>query len=413
MITQLISAFIRLEPFIIRSNIKKSKIIREVIIQKLHISLNTYFSEDTYIDNLHIAINAVCKVLDETETDETEKLNKAISILENDTAINDLIVDYYLAISYSYSQAKILKAYKSAFIIDKEEGFYNRALKNKPEVKKLEKVDFNKKIKSIKKEKIKLQEKIKNDLREKVTNEKFASIAPIKINSTHITLLISTFSTLFLISGYYFNNQVLKSLGVNSDYFFTVQDYISTSINLILLPLFYTLVMFVLIVFRVDEDIYKNIESEQLGIKNKIKNSINTYIILIILILSNIINILTILGGDEAKSNIFYFNIAIAGIFILNKIQWRYFENPLTIYMFTMTFLFYYVNINIMIDDKIENYKSVGYKSNYKVSFKDKEISTKNIEFMRVNSNYVFMINKKNNKVEIYPRLSISKIDVN
>lgn len=411
MITQLISAFIRLEPFIIRSNIKKSKIIREVIIQKLHISLNTYFSEDTYIDNLHIAINAVCKVLD--ETDETEKLNKAISILENDTAINDLIVDYYLAISYSYSQAKILKAYKSAFIIDKEEGFYNRALKNKPEVKKLEKVDFNKKIKSIKKEKIKLQEKIKNDLREKVTNEKFASIAPIKINSTHITLLISTFSTLFLISGYYFNNQVLKSLGVNSDYFFTVQDYISTSINLILLPLFYTLVMFVLIVFRVDEDIYKNIESEQLGIKNKIKNSINTYIILIILILSNIINILTILGGDEAKSNIFYFNIAIAGIFILNKIQWRYFENPLTIYMFTMTFLFYYVNINIMIDDKIENYKSVGYKSNYKVSFKDKEISTKNIEFMRVNSNYVFMINKKNNKVEIYPRLSISKIDVN
>lgn len=413
MITQLISAFIRLEPFIIRSNIKKSKIIREVIIKKLHISLNTYFSEDTYIDNLHIAINAVCKVLDETETDETEKLNKAISILENDTAINDLIVDYYLAISYSYSQAKILKAYKSAFIIDKEEGFYNRALKNKPEVKKLEKVDFNKKIKSIKKEKIKLQEKLKNDLREKVTNEKFASIAPIKINSTHITLLISTFSTLFLISGYYFNNQVLKSLGVNSDYFFTVQDYISTSINLILLPLFYTLVMFVLIVFRVDEDIYKNIESEQLGIKNKIKNSINTYIILIILILSNIINILTILGGDEAQSNIFYFNIAIAGIFILNKVQWRYFENPLTIYMFTMAFLFYYVNINIVIDDKIENYKSVGYKSNYKVSFKDKEISTKNIEFMRVNSNYVFMINKKNNKVEIYPRLSISKIDVN
>lgn len=413
MITQLISAFIRLEPFIIRSNIKKSQIIREVIIQKLHISLNTYFSEDTYIDNLHIAIDAVCKILDETEINETEKLNKAISILENDTAINDLIVDYYLAISYSYSQAKILKAYKSEFIIDKEEGFYNRALKHKPEVEKLEKVDFNKKIKSIKKEKIKLQEKMKNDLREKVTNEKFASIAPIKINSTHITLLISTFSTLFLISGYYFNNQVLKSLGVNSNDFFTVQDYISTSINLILLPILYTLVMFVLIVFRVNEDIYKNIESEKLGIKNKIKNSINIYIMLIILILLNIFNILTILGGDEAQSNIFYSNISIAGIFLLNKVQWRYFENPLTIYMLTMTFLFYYVNINIMIDNEIENYKSLSYKSNYHVSFKDKEISTKNIEFMRVNSNYVFMINKKNNKIEVYPRLSISKIDVN
>lgn len=413
MITQLISAFIRLEPLIIRSNIKKSQIIREVIIQKLHISLNTYFSEDTYIDNLHITIEAVCKILDGTETDDTEKLNKAISILENDTAINDLIVDYYLAISYSYSQAKILKAYKLASIIDKEEGFYNRALKHKPEVKKLEKVDFNKKIKLIKKEKIKLQEKIKNDLREKVTNEKFASIAPIKINSTHITLLISIFSTLFLISGYYFNYQVLKSLGVNSDDFFTVQDYISTSINLILLPLSYTLIMFVLITFRVSENIYKNIESEKLGLKNEKSNNVKIFITLIILFLSNVINVISILNGGNPSNMIFYLNVSIAGILILNIIQWRYFENPLTIYMFTMTFLFYYVNINVMIDDKIENYKSVGYKSNYKVSFKDKKISTKNIEFMRVNSNYVFMINKKNNKVEIYPKLSISKIDIN
>lgn len=360
MITQLISAFIRLEPLIIRSNIKKSQIIREMIIQKLHISLNTYFSEDTYIDNLHIAIDSVCKILDETETDKTEKLNKAISILENDTAINDLIVDYYLAISYSYSQ-----------------------------------------------------EKIKNDLREKVINEKFASIAPIKINSTHITLLISTFSTLFIISGYYFNYQVLKSLGVNSDDFFTVQDYISTSINLILLPLSYTLIMFVLIAFRVGENTYKNIESEKLGLKNKESNNVKIFITLIILILSNVINVISILNGGNPSNIIFYLNVSIAGILILNIIQWRYFENPLTIYMFTMTFLFYYVNINVMIDDKIEDYKSVGYKSNYKVSFNDKKISTKNIEFMRVNSNYVFMINKKNNKVEIYPKLSISKIDIN
>lgn len=394
-----------------KSNIKKSHNIRDVIVQKLHISLINYYNEDTHNDNLKIAVDAVHKTLYDSKVEYTEKLKKAILILENDTEINDLLVDYYLALSYSYAQAKTLKKYEIASIFEKEEEFFEKALKLKPDLKKLEKVDFNKKIKLIKKEKNKLQQKIKIDLKEKVTKEKLALITPIKINSTHITLLISIFSTIFLISGYYFNYQVLHSLGVNSDDFFTIQDYISTSISLILYPLFYTLLMFILIVFRIDEKLNKDIESKELGVIGE--DNIPIYTMLFIITLMNIINIISILNEGNPSNIIFYLNVVFAAVFILNKVQWKYFENPLIIYVFSMIFLFYFVNISIVIDNKIENYKSADYKSNYKVSFKDKEISTRNIEFMNVNSNYIFMINKKNNKVEVYPRLSISKINVN
>ena len=394
-----------------KSNIKKSHNIRDVIVQKLHISLINYYNEDTHNDNLKIAVDAVHKTLYDSKVEYTEKLKKAILILENDTEINDLLVDYYLALSYSYAQAKTLKKYEIASIFEKEEEFFEKALKLKPDLKKLEKVDFNKKIKLIKKEKNKLQQKIKIDLKEKVTKEKLALITPIKINSTHITLLISIFSTIFLISGYYFNYQVLHSLGVNSDDFFTIQDYISTSISLILYPLFYTLLMFILIVFRIDEKLNKDIESKELGVIGE--DNIPIYTMLFIITLMNIINIISILNEGNPSNIIFYLNVVFAAVFILNKVQWKYFENPLIIYVFSMIFLFYFVNISIVIDNKIESYKSADYKSNYKVSFKDKEISTRNIEFMNVNSNYIFMINKKNNKVEVYPRLSISKINVN
>lgn len=404
-----LKSMFKLEKLVIEKNIKKANVIRKVIIQKLQIYLNDNYSEDTFNENLKVAMDAVSKTLYEEEIEETEKTLKAISILENE--IENFITDYYLAMSYSYSQAKISNVFKLSQNKDIEEDFYNKALNYNAQVKKFDDKSFKDKIKSVNKEEKKLRKRIKNDLKEKVRNAKFTLISPISISSTHITMILSMFSTLFLISGYYFNYQILKSFDINSDDFYTVQDYISTSISLIFMPFLYTAFYLLLSLLRINDDIYKEIEGEELGLKTKVVN-IPLTVILIFLIL-NIINLVSIYNGGEGSDKTFYLNILIGGVLILNKLPWNYFEKPTASFLFTTMVFSYFVHFNIKIDDKVKNYKSIDYKSDYTISFKDKRISTKDVEFMRVNSNYVFLINKKTNKAEIYPRLSINKIEVN
>lgn len=412
---KLLNALLKLECWVIKYTNKKSNFFRKVIIDKAQIITNELYPENTFGDNIDISIGAVHNLVLKKEINNNDKhideIKNVIIKLKENTEINSLIVDYFLAQSYAFSLGKISKAVKFTTAQEYEQEYYSKALEFDPNAKKYNESIFKKKLKEVKKYQQVLISDLKLVLKEKVEAEKKAIIDPIELSVAHITLFASLFSSLFIVSGYYYNHQVYQYFGVNSDDFYVISDYLSTSVSLILTPLFWSLIMTVAYMFGANRGVGLLLKNKQLGIKTESKPP---YTIALFIILLNVLHIYALLiqrqGLEGASSKIMLLNYVVVGLYFLDKLPWQYFKNPVKVLFGLVAILGFSLNIHKLTQAQIELHDTGDYKPAYIVEFSKKELSDKPFEFINLNSNYVFMKNMNTNKLEIYPKTLVVKI---
>lgn len=410
-----INLLFKLEYWLIKYTNKKSNFFRKVVIDKSQLIAAELFPENTVGENIDISIPAVHKIIFNKEINKDDEHHDNILILagklnENKEVAN-LISDYFLAQSYAYSLGKLSKAAKFTTAQEYEDEYYIKAQGFNPEAEKFTDKSYKIKTKSLKKYHKKILIELKNIFDEKIAIEKEKIIEPIVINTSDITLFFSLFSTLFVVSGYFYNHQVFQYFGVNSDSFFSISDYLSTSVSLVLTPLIWSLVSTVIYVLGANRGLGTLLSNRQLGIKPKDKPP---YAIALSLITLNVFNINALITGqegvDKASSMVMFLNCLVVGYYFIEKIPFHYFKNPFKVILGLVVLLGFSVNLNKLTSDKIELYQLDNYQPVYTAEFTQKEISERGLEFISINSNYIFMRNKQTLKMEIYPKTFVVKL---
>lgn len=410
-----IKLLFKLEYWLIKYTNNKSNFFRKVVIDKSQLIAAELFPDNTVGENRDTSVPAVHKIIFNKEINKDDEHHDNILILvdklNKNKEVTNLISDYFLAQSYAFSLGKLSKAAKLTTAQEYEDEYFIKAKGFNPEAERFTDKSYKVKTKSLKKYHKKILIELKEIFDKKIAIEKEKIIEPIVISTSDITLFFSLFSTLFVVSGYFYNHQIFQYFGVNSDSFFSISDYLSTSVSLVLTPLIWSLVSTVIYVLGANRGLGTLLTNRQLGIKPKEKPP---YGIAFTLITLNTLNVNALITGqegvDKASSMVMFLNCLVVGFYYLEKMPFHYFKNPFKVILGFVVLLGFSFNLNKLTSDAIELYQLDTYQPAYTAEFTKKEISERSLEFISINSNYIFMRNKQTLKMEIYPKTFVEKL---
>jgi hypothetical protein len=403
-------ALYKIELWIIKSLLNKSQVFMSVAISYARIIASRDFESNTVIENIDIAIAAVCKLANvETIAFEREvnfeQVETILLKLNSDKDIMNLLAEYNLARSHAYTRVSLTdtKQYVDEYI--------SKAKLFNPDIEPFNPKSFDERLKLVKSKQKHLQKQLNQILDNKIAKEKEGDVGEISLNSIDVAILFSLFSSLFLISGYYYNYSLLKEFNVNSDHFYVVSDYISTSISLIITILFWTGILIVSFILGASDRLDKIIRENQLNKKVKDKPLIALPLFIISM---NIINLFSMLEGRfERVDTIMALNVLVVSFYLIEKMPFHYFKHPIKIYGSILVCLGFIWNLNVKVNEEIQNITSDDYQPKYLVKFNDEMVEGMPLEFIALNSNYLIMRNTDSKSIEIYPKSYIKKLTPN
>jgi hypothetical protein len=406
----LIKTLYKIEIWIIKRLLNKCHVFIYVAISHARIIASHLFESNTVGENIDIAIAAVYK-LSNIETSALkgeinfEQVEALVLKLNSDKDVMNLLAEYNLATSYAYARASLTdtKHYVDEYI--------SKAKVFSADVEPFSPKSFNERLKLVKSKKKYLQKQLNQILNNKIAKEKQGDIGEISLNSADIAIFFSLFSSLFVISGYYYNYSLLKEFNVNSDHFYVVSDYISTSISLIITILFWTGLFIVSFILGASDRLDKIIRENQLNKKVKDKPLIALPLFIISM---NIINLFSMLEGRfERVDTIMALNVLVVSFYLIEKMPFHYFKHPIKIYGSILVCLGFIWNLNVKVNEEIQNITSDDYQPKYLVKFNDEMVEGMPLEFIALNSNYLIMRNTDSKSIEIYPKSYIKKLTPN
>ena len=406
----IIRAAYKVELWLVKHLLNKSHVFRYVAISHARIIASDIFEDNTMNENIDVAIAAIYK-LSNIETSDTEdkvsleQVEELISKLKNNNDVQNLLAEYHLAKSYAFSCLSLTDNKK---YIEEE---VTEAKQLKPEVEPFDHKSFKKRFKEVKAERKLLQKNLTVILENKIAKEKEENIEQISFQPTDIALLFSLFSTLFLISGYYYNHSLLKEFNINSDDFYLLSDYISTSISLILTPLLWTGVFLISFLFGANSRISNRIKERQLNIEI---NDKPPFTLPLTIILMNVVNITLVLKGyTEVGNSMLALNGLIVSLYFVEKIPFHYFKSPIKAFGTLLVIIGFTWNLNSKVSTEIDKITSSDYQPKYFAKFNNKKIKQDSLEFLGLNSNYIIMRNIDSKHIEIYPKTYLVQLTPN
>jgi hypothetical protein len=403
-------ALYKIELWIIKSLLNKSQVFMSVAISYARIIASRDFESNTVIENIDIAIAAVCKLANvETIAFEREvnfeQVETILLKLNSDKDIMNLLAEYNLARSHAYTRVSLTdtKQYVDEYI--------SKAKLFNPDIEPFNPKSFDERLKLVKSKQKHLQKQLNQILDNKIAKEKEGDVGEISLNSIDLAILFSLFSSLFLISGYYYNYSLLKEFNVNSDHFYVVSDYISTSVSLIITPLFWTGIFIVSFILGASTGLDNKIRRKQLNIKVNDKDPIA---IPLSIILINIVHLLSMLKGVFLLNDtIIAINVLVVSLYSIEKIPFHYFKHPIKVYCSVLVCIGFIWNLNTNVNREIRRITSDDYQPKYLVKFNEKMVKAESLEFIALNSNYLIMRNTDSRSIEIYPKSYINKLTPN
>jgi hypothetical protein len=405
-----INAANKIQLWIIKRLINKSNVFKFTAVAHAQIIASSIFENNTTNENLNIVVSALYKLLNiealslEGEVN-SEQVEELILNLKNNKDVLNLLAEYNLAKAYAFT--KIFLTDTNQFI---DEYIANAKLFN-ADIEPFNHQSFNKRLKEVKTERKNLQKKLKQTLNNTIAKKKEDKIGQISLKSSDIVILFSLFSSLFLISGYYYNHSLLKEFNVNSDHFYLISDYISTSVSLIITPLLWTGIFIISFLIGVNDSLGNRIKEKQLNIKIDDKPPIALPLFIILI---NIMNLFSIWEGRfESNNTVLAINALVVSLYFIVKIPFHYFKNPIKVFICILVFMGFIWNLNAKVNREIQKITSDGYQSKYIVTFNEKMIKNESLEFITLNSNYLIMRNTDSKSIEIYPKSYIKKLTPN
>jgi hypothetical protein len=369
--------------------------IDSIMLYRISIILSEEFSDKKFLEINELSINLFFHIIN------GEKLSERLFEIK-EKILKDSLFNKFLSIRY------LLFAYRSENIGYEKgiEKYFEEAKIRDNTVVKLNKNSFDILEKNIKKTKKELKKEKQLLIEEKIEKKKREEIKPIKISTEGINFILKICSLFFIVGGFLYTYFLLSYFNINVALYYGISDYIAGSIDVLFNIFVLLVVLSIVMIFQFDKMIKKKIYNEELNIENKLSDKVEYFAItffLILLVVSYIIK-------KEVNIFILIILLVILLYFILSKIKlFNYLENPTYLLLFIIGLTMFSSQLAFKIDRDIKSI--LKGKNTITINLKDKYVGFEDLNFITMNSNYIFLWDKKENKSIVLPLSTISNLN--
>ncbi len=378
------------------NKISKLKSDVDLIIQyRISILVLAKFSDKKLLEINELSMNLYFHIMN------NEELLESLSDMKEEV-LEDNLFNKYLSIRYQ------LLAYFSENIGYEKgiEKYLEEAKIRDSSIVKLNKNSFDILEKDIKKTKKELKKEKQLLIEEKIEKKKKEEIKPIKISTGGINFILKICSLFFIVGGFLYTYFLLSYFNINVALYYSISDYIAGSIDVLFNIFIILIVLSIIMIFQFDKMVKRKIYNEELNIKNRTTDKLEYFTIIFSLILLAIGYIIK----KEVNIYMLIFLLVILLPFLLSKIKlFNYLENPISIYLSIIGLIMFSSQLALKIDGDIKNVLK-GEKI-ININLKDKYEGFEDLNFITMNSNYIFLWDKKEKKSIVLPLSTISNLN--
>ncbi len=380
----------------IENKILKLKTDIDLIIQfRISIIVIESFSDKKILQINELSMNLFFHIMN------NEELSESLSAMK-EKILKDSIINKFLSIRH------LLFAYLSENIGYEKgiEKYLEEAKKRDNTVVKLNKDSFNILEKDIKKTKKELKKEKQLLIEEKIEKKKKEEIKPIKISTEGINFILKICSLFFIVGGFLYTYFLLGYFNINVALYYSISDYIAGSIDVLFNIFVLLIVLSIGMIFQFDKMIKRQIYNKELDIENRKSDKLEYFTITLCLILL----VISYIVKKEVNIHILIIFLMVSLFLILSKIKlFNYLENPTSLLLFIIGLIMFSSQLALKINGDIINVLE-GEKT-ININLKDKYEGFENLNFITMNSNYIFLWDKKENKSIVLPLSIISNLN--
>lgn len=409
MIRSVLSKFsLQLFTYKLRQILQVRTEIRTNLFRRLYLDTCETFPENTLSENGDIASTVTQAVLG------LDNLNlvvdeASVEIVRQQTSnnnwINQNIADYHWVTAYYFSFNNSYSLHSERV----EEAMF-KAKGALVTVDNLNDSSFSKLGKSVKKEKKLLRKRISVSNKLKIERKKLEIISPIKITASHLSVSLTLISTLFLISGFVYTKTFFYWFGINVGDFYSAQDYLSSSIDVISSTAFSALIGLLSLFYGLSRALNDELYDGQFDVQEKRRD----YFWPIILVTSSLGLAVSVYTTGRWPS-IFVFPIIFASLmYTYFRIPiWKFVENKATVGTACLVIAIFVMHLGFKIKDNVENVLLDEYEPIYSIELQSKYERYSKMSYLTSNSNFVFLVDIKTKKVVVLPKNSVTSFEIN
>lgn len=369
--------------------------IDNIMLHRVNIMLLEDFSDKKILEINKLSINIYFHIINDEEF--SESLFEIKEKILKDSFFNKFLSLRYLLLAY-YSE---LLGYDKGI-----EKYLDEAKRINSNIVQLNKKTFYVLEKDIKKTKKELRKEKQLLIEEKIEKKKKEEIKPIRISTEGINFLLKICSLFFIVGGFLYTYFLLGYFNINVALYYSISDYIAGSIDVLFNIFVLLIVLSIFMIFQFDDMIRRQIYNKELNIENKLSDKVEYFAItffLILLVISYIIK-------KEVNIFILIILLVILLYFILSKIKlFNYLENPTSLLLFIIGLTMFSSQLAFKIDRDIESI--LKGKNTITINLKDKYVGFEDLSFITMNSNYMFLWDKKEKKSIVLPLSTISNLN--
>ncbi|ELK8501261.1 hypothetical protein RV040_004843 [Vibrio alginolyticus] len=367
------------------------------------------FPDSRLIENEDLAIKAIEEIMDTDSRCNLSVDEAKLIVLKEKYALNECanecMANYYKVTAYYY-----FSCFDGAGADEEIKTALTNANKFTSGAQLPTKAEFQKIKKEAKQKNRQLRKEVMANNKRRIEQEKVKILHPIRITSTQFSVALTLISTLFFISGFLYTKVFFHWFDINVGDFYTVQDYVSSSIDVISTTAMSALTGLLSVGYGVIHGFNNVLWEGQFDTKEKKKD----YILPLAVFTSLLLVVLFIYETGTFPSKLLIPVVLAAILFISNRISiWKYIENKIPVMAVCVVIVFFFLHLGIQIKDNIEEVKGNDYGPPYALNFKEGYEKYEKMSFVTSNSNYVFLLNKESKSVEIVPKNSVISFEVN
>ena len=235
-------------------------------------------------------------------------------------------------------------------------------------------------------------------------------IKPIRVTASHFSIALTFISTLFLISGFVYTKSFFYWFGINVGDFYNVQDYLSSSIDVVSSTALSSVIGFAGFCNGYYRSIDDRLHDGQFNVNSKRRD----YFIPFILVTSCIGLAFSIYTTGRWPNIAIFPIVMFILLFAFFKIPFlKFVENKLTVEAACLVVAIFFIHLGFTIKSNVESVFLDEYKPIYSIELQDKYKNYSQMSYLTSNSNFVFLIDVDTKEVVVLPKNSVTSYRTN
>ena len=151
---------------------------------------------------------------------------KADELVEQRKDLRHLMADYFRVKSFFF-----VSGFETELLKAESDKYYIKATEISESIPRLERKKFTQLKKKVQKEHRKSKSELIKQTKDFIADATYEILPKVEIAPSHISFIFSISTTVFLLTGYLYNRFYLGYFGIDVSQFFTLSDYLSSSVD--------------------------------------------------------------------------------------------------------------------------------------------------------------------------------------